>query len=784
LGLVTQAQAQQIEFNQDAATDPTELAKEMPRLAKSVLALYRESDREKYLDNLFRVQLVAGDYPGAGASLASLRELRGPSQSQSAVGNVRWEIYAKALSRQVARHESFDEAFKQSFREALLPLDSLTAYQVLYSFGTSLNFLEANLRQALDQQKGKATITLSDAVALVRRYLSVQAYSRFQPLVQQLSDEDDQRRYVIAKDILVRTPDGASVCALTVRPRETRRLPALLNFTVYADPFRTTESARLTAAHGYVGVEGLTRGKGCSPDQPVPIEHDGADAAALIDWVSRQPWSDGRVGMYGGSYEGFTQWAAAKHLPKALKAMMPSVTFAPGVDFPNPGGIFQSYGFPWPFYTATVKTLDDERYNDSERWNRLFHDWYMSGRAYRDLDKLDGTPNPIWNRWLSHPGYDSYWRRMIPYGGEFARVNIPVLTTTGYYDDGQVGALYYFTQHYRYKPNAEHYLVIGPYDHVSGQWGTRVGPDGTLPPLLGYVPDLVSALDVVELRYQWFDYVLRGGPKPALLKDKVNYEVMGANVWRHAPSLASMASRRLKFYLSAERAGDTYRLTEARPPAAFIPQTVDFADRSDAANTHFGAANVGNWNGSETIVGRSLRTPNGFAFVSAPFRTPVELSGRFSGRLEFITNKKDFDFNVQLYELKPDGEYFQLSYHWARASYVKDRSRRELLTPGRREQLDFESFLLTSRQFTAGSRLVVVLSIIKRPDAQLNYGTGKEVSDETVADAKVPLSIKWLNDSFVTIPVLTVPGVGRLAPGPGKLPPDMSFAVRAVKLRR
>jgi hypothetical protein len=754
LGLVTQAQAQQIEFNQDAATDATELAKEMPRLAKSVLAVYQESDREKYLDNLFRLQLVAGDYSGASASLASLRGLRDPTRSQSAVSNLRWEIYAKALSRQVARQESFDEAFKQSFREAFTPLDNQTAIQALYFFGTSLNILESGLRQALDQQKGKAAITLSDAVALVRRYLSVQAYRRFQPLVPQLSDEDDERRYIISKDILVRTPDGASVCVMTVRPRETRKLPALLNFTIYADPVRTTENARLTAAHGYVGVEGLTRGKGCSPDHPVPIEHDGSDAAALIDWISRQPWSDGRVGMYGGSYDGFAQWAAAKHMPKALKALMPSVTFAPGIDFPNPGGIYQSYGFPWPFYTTGVKTLDDARYNDSARWNRLFQDWYASGRAYRDMDKIDGTPNPIWNRWLAHPSYDSYWQSMIPYGEEFARVNIPVLTTTGYYDDGQIGALYYFTRHHRYKPNAEHYLVIGPYNHVSGQLGMRAGPDGTLPPLLGYSPDPVSALDIVELRYRWFDYILRGGPKPALLKDKVNYEVMGANVWRHAPSLAAMADRQLKFYLSAERAGDTYRLTEARPPTAFIPQTVNFADRSNPANTKFGEANVGNWNGSESIVVKSLQTPNGFAFVSAPFQTPVELSGMFSGRLDFITNKKDFDFNVQLYELKPDGEYFQLSYHWARASYVKDRSRRELLTPGRRQQLDFESFLLTSRKFTTGSRLVVVLNIIKRPDAQINYGTGRDVSDETIADAKVPLSIKWFNDSFVVVPVL------------------------------
>jgi hypothetical protein len=116
IGLITQAQAQQIEFNQAAAADPVELAKEMPRLAGSVIALYRENDREKYLDNLFRLQLVAGD-DGISASLDSLRELRGLHGPQSAVNNVRWEIYAKAKSREVSQHTPFDEAFKQSFRE-------------------------------------------------------------------------------------------------------------------------------------------------------------------------------------------------------------------------------------------------------------------------------------------------------------------------------------------------------------------------------------------------------------------------------------------------------------------------------------------------------------------------------------------------------------------------------------------------------------------------------------------------------------------------------------------
>jgi predicted acyl esterase len=111
------------------------------------------------------------------------------------------------------------------------------------------------------------------------------------------------------------------------------------------------------------------------------------------------------------------------------------------------------------------------------------------------------------------------------------------------------------------------------------------------------------------------------------------------------------------------------------------------------------------------------------------------------------------DFQIGLCELTPKGEYFQLSYYWTRASYALDLSQRHLLTPGLRQKLDFESRRLTSRKFQPGSRLVVLLSGIKQPEVQINYGTGKDVSDETIADAREPLKIQWFSDSFIDIPV-------------------------------
>src|SRR5437868_5098266 len=403
--------AQDLRFKSALAADTDQA---MSTLALQALAIYKDSTRDRYLDNLFRLQMVAGRYADASKTLRSLRVLRKNRVSLSATAtNVLYAVLAAA--RQRAPDTAFEETFRQGFRDSLARLDDKISALAIRALSVSRPAQERAVNRLLQQQRGKESISLADALQLIKAYQVQQAFRAIVPLARPLVAADDGRRYIIEKNIAVRTPDGATVCTMVVRPRAAaRRLPALLDFTIYADTATNLLDARRAASNGYVGVIGLTRGKLCSPDQPVPYEHDGADAAALIDWIAAQPWSDGRVGMYGGSYEGFTQWAAAKHMPKALKAIMPSVTFAPGIDFPMPGSIFQNYAFPWPFFTTNVKTLDDATYNDGVRWNRLNHDWYVSGRAYRDLDKIYGTPNPIWDGWVSHPSYDSYWQQAIP----------------------------------------------------------------------------------------------------------------------------------------------------------------------------------------------------------------------------------------------------------------------------------------------------------------------------------------------------------------------------------
>jgi uncharacterized protein len=749
------APAQTIALAQPLSADVDNSAL-MPQLAAQLLGSYRDSDRERYLDNLFRLQLVAGH---EGQALQTLRTPRDLSDlgglGDTAFVNLRWEIYARARLAEAARARTFDDGFREIARGTLQQLDDKSAYALLYSLGTPLSYLESTFQEALRKEAGKSSLPVPDALDLVRKYLNVVADRRMQPLYAAVSAEDDERRYIVQKDIGVKTPDGATVCVLIVRPRNARRLPALLSFTIYYDPVVKLDDARRTAANGYAGVVGFTRGKACSPDSPIPIEHDGADAATVIDWISRQPWNDGRVGMYGGSYEGFTQWAAAKHMPRALRGMMPAVTFAPGIDFPMEGNIFLSQAYSWPRYTTDNKSLDNETYYDQPHWDRLHRDWYVSGRAYRELDKVDGRPNPFFDRWLDHPSYDTYWQAAIPFREEFAHIDIPVLTTTGYYDSGQIGALYYFMQRAHYQPGAENYLVIGPYDHRRGQLGT-ISPLGTSTTevLRGYALDPVAQLDIIALRYQWFDYLFKRGPKPAILKNRVNYQVMGANIWKHAPSIAAMAAHRRRYYLTDAKANGGFRLdTTNAAPDAFVTQEVDLADRSDVERMLSRGPLIDQTDDTWSIVDQSTNLGNSIAFVSEPFTTAPEVSGLFSGQLDFITNKKDFDFSVTLFELTGKGQYFQLSYCWHRASFTADRSRRQLLTPGQRTQLSFEAGRLTSRQFAPGSRLVVVVGIIKQPGEEINYGTDGNVSEESIADGKVPLRINWYGHSFVEIPL-------------------------------
>jgi predicted acyl esterase len=333
---------------------------------------------------------------------------------------------------------------------------------------------------------------------------------------------------------------------------------------------------------------------------------------------------------------------------------------------------------------------------------------------------------------------------MIPYQDEFARINIPVLTTSGYYDGAAAGALYYFTEHYRHNPHADQTLLLGPYDHgVVGR-----GPSFEL---YGYEVDSAALVNLKELRYDWFNYVMLGAPRPSLLQDRVNFEVMGANEWQHAPSLEAMGNGTLKLFMTPSNTnagtGGTGNaggaLAAQAADSAFTEQTVDLADRSDVG-----------YKPPFAIAASQLTVRNQLVFESEPMSKPTELSGMLTGQFDFIPNKQDLDITLALYEKLDNGQYIALfdPPYAFRASYAADRVHRHLLRAGERQTLAFRAERVTSRKLASGSRLVLLLGINKRADEQINYGTDADVSDGTLDDARIPVKIQWYGDSYLELP--------------------------------
>jgi uncharacterized protein len=171
---------------------------------------------------------------------------------------------------------------------------------------------------------------------------------------------------------------------------------------------------------------------------------------------------------------------------------------------------------------------------------------------------------------------------------------------------------------------------------------------------------------------------------------------------------------------------------------------IPLADRSTLNNTHYYPKPI-----IETKLEDDGKVTE-MIYAIRPFTQARVISGAFTGELDVTLNNRDADLGVTVFEQMPDGRLFHLAYWLGRASYSGHPEGRALLTPGKVARIPFATDVV-SRQMAPGSRLVVLLDVDKNSFAQVNYGTGKDVSDEAIQDAGEPLTVRWHSNSFISV---------------------------------
>lgn len=522
--------------------------------------------------------------------------------------------------------------------------------------------------------------------------------------------------------------DGVELAATLYRPLEQQApLPCVFTLTPYVS---ATYHARgqYFAANGYVFLTVDARGRGNSGGEFTPLLQEAKDGHDVVQWLAAQPYCNGKVTMWGGSYAGYDQWATAKEFPPALATIVPVASPKAGVDFPMRNNMFYSYLMQWYTYVSG-HTAQETIFSDGPFWQAAFGRWYREGKPFRELDRVVGNPSPNFQTWIAHPQQDAYWDSFNPTAEQYAALDLPILSITGQYDGDQPGALAHYRDHMRYgseQARARHFLIIGPWNHA-GTRTPRAEFDGrTFGP--------ASLVDMNALHKAWYDWTLKDGARPEFLKDRVAYYVGGEEAWRYAPTLDAITARRQSWYLDSVegRANDVFASGDLRSegpgrgrpdgyvedPAVLQPQADDEAGGLTSQRDLLAAG------------GRLL------VYHTPPFAQDTDIAGFFRLGVWLQIDQPDTDFVVGIYELRADGSSVLLTSDQMRARYRHDLREAQPVRPGAIERYDFDRFTFAAQRIAKGSRLRLAIGPVNTPYAEKNYNTGGVVAAESRADAR------------------------------------------------
>src|ERR1043166_8839910 len=471
-------------------------------------------------------------------------------------------------------------------------------------------------------------------------------------------------RVAIERGVRVKMRDGVLLAADIYRPVSDEKFPVLLERTPYN---RTDEAAMANelASHGYVVVLQDTRGRYESGGDFYPFRDESSDGYDTVEWAAQLDRSNGKVGMFGGSYVGATQMLAAMAVPPHLVAIFPYVTASEYYDgwTYQSGALMQWFSSSWSSILAidTVRR-EVERTQSPKEWIKE-----LPLANYPILQ----TPQPsslapYFRDWLTHERNDAYWQKWRV-SDHYQEMTVMGLHGGGWHDLFLNGSIknYMGLRDKAATLSARNgqKLIIGPWAHAPTSPEGKVGD---------VVFGKTAVLDMTATALRWFDYSLKGVKNEYSSNAPVRLFIMGDNVWRDEQEFPLKRTRYTKYYLHSTKgangiAGDgSLSLTT---PADEKKDEFDY-DPNNPVPTIGGRLCCG----QGLPPGPADQRPNEsrsdvLVFSTPPLSEDTEVTGFVSVELYAATSAVDTDFTALLVDVDTNGYARFLTDGIVRARY-------------------------------------------------------------------------------------------------------------------
>ena len=536
--------------------------------------------------------------------------------------------------------------------------------------------------------------------------------------------------------VVVPMRDGVHLSANVFLPSDSWPRPAILVRTPYGKGGAVTANYQAFVDHGYAVIVEDVRGRYDSEGEFDPLTQEPGDGNDTINWIARQPWSNGKVGMIGGSYLGIAQWKAALTGNPHLKAIFPAVS---GDDeyrdrFYSAGGALKlAHRLEWLAENRKAPGYEPE-------FNKFI--WHLPLRT-ADLAAL-GRADDEWSRAMDHPAFSKFWKA-ISTREHLHEVRVPVFAVGGWYDNYAEGDLDAYAA--LHKISGLNHVLIGPWPHNSSYKFAEAdfGPEASVP--------------LRRLQLEWFDQWLKGKDTHLASSAPVHVFVMGANQWREERDWPPPEARTWRLYLDSRGhanslAGDG--LLKERPPRTAAGDIYAYDPRNPVP-TRGGAVccnpTVFPWG---PLDQRSVeKRQDVLVYTTEPLANDVEVLGPVKAVLYVSTSGKDTDFTAKLVDVFPNGYARILSDGILRLRYRESLDRAVLAEPGAIYKIVIDAGV-TGNVFQKGHRVRIEISSSNFPKFDRNPNTGGPVADETrLLGASEAVYHGRLHPSFVEL--LAVP---------------------------